>query len=67
MNVTTLNRRAHAIPSALRHKEASGPGRLFQWLDRRRQRRRLAQLEQRLLDDIGVSRADAIAEARRWS
>lgn len=35
------------------------------WLDLRRQRRALLRLEPRLLDDIGVSRAAALREARR--
>ena len=34
-------------------------------LARRRQRQQLARLDDRLLDDIGVSRAEAQAEARR--
>jgi uncharacterized protein YjiS (DUF1127 family) len=36
------------------------------WLDRQRQRAQLAQLDDRLLDDIGVSRIDADTESRRW-
>ena len=35
------------------------------WHDRARQRRELARLDQRLLRDIGVSRYDALAEARK--
>lgn len=41
------------------------PSRLMAWADRQRQRAALARLEGRLLDDIGVTRAEAIAEARR--
>lgn len=37
------------------------------WLDRQRQRVILAQLEDRLLADIGVSRIEALREARRWT
>jgi uncharacterized protein YjiS (DUF1127 family) len=42
------------------------PSRLLRWLERRRQRADLARLDDRLLDDIGVSRAAAEAEAARW-
>lgn len=41
------------------------PSRLLAWAERQRQRAALARLEGRLLDDIGVTRAEAIAEARR--
>ncbi len=41
------------------------PSRLMAWAERQRQRAALARLEGRLLDDIGVTRAEAIAEARR--
>jgi len=43
----------------------SVPSRLMAWADRQRQRAALARLEGRMLDDIGVTRAEAIAEARR--
>lgn len=39
---------------------------LLVWFDRQRQRARLAQLEDGHLDDIRVSRAEAIMEGRRW-
>lgn len=39
---------------------------LLVWLDRQRQRARLAQLEDWHLEDIGVSRAEAMMESRRW-
>lgn len=42
------------------------PSRALSWLDRQRQRAALAELDDRLLADIGVSRAAAEAEARRW-
>lgn len=35
------------------------------WRSRARQRRRLSQFDSRLLDDIGVSRADARVEAAK--
>jgi uncharacterized protein YjiS (DUF1127 family) len=35
---------------------------LFLWGERRRQRRALGELDDRLLSDIGVSRADAACE-----
>lgn len=45
---------------------AQAPSRLLRWLDRQRQRTRLAQLEDWQLEDIGVSRSEAEAESRRW-
>jgi uncharacterized protein YjiS (DUF1127 family) len=47
--------------------EAGVLSRVTEWLDRQRQRVILAQLEDRLLADIGVSRAEALREARRWT
>lgn len=49
-------------PEAVRR----APSRVLRWLDRQRQRAALAELDDRLLDDIGVSRAAAAAEAGRW-
>ncbi len=40
---------------------------ILEWLDRQRQRIYLAELDQRLLDDIGVSRMAAEEEARKWT
>ena len=40
--------------------------RLLLWLNRQRQRARLAELEDWQLDDIGVSRSAAVTESRRW-
>ena len=39
---------------------------LGRWLDRRRTRRALADLDTHLLRDIGVTRAEALHESRRW-
>lgn len=38
---------------------------LLTWLDRYAQRRQLARLDPRMLKDIGVSQAEAVAEARK--
>lgn len=40
-------------------------GRFGDWQDRARQRRHLAELDDRLLRDIGLSRADVEAERRK--
>jgi uncharacterized protein YjiS (DUF1127 family) len=42
------------------------PSRLMAWADRQRQRAALARLEDRMLDDIGVTRAEAVAERQRY-
>ena len=39
---------------------------LAYWLDRSRQRHRLLSLDDRMLSDIGISRADAEWEYRKW-
>lgn len=39
--------------------------RLENWLDKRNQRRMLSQLDDHMLKDIGISRADAIRESRK--
>lgn len=44
---------------------AEASSRLLAWADRQRQRAALARLEDRMLDDIGVTRAEAAAEALR--
>jgi uncharacterized protein YjiS (DUF1127 family) len=36
------------------------------WIDRQRQRSALAELDDRLLADIGITRAEAQREAARW-
>jgi len=43
------------------------PSALWLWLDHKRQRAALAELDDRLLDDIGFSRATAEEECRRWA
>ncbi len=43
-----------------------GPSAAWLWVDRRRQRASLAELDDRLLNDIGISRAAAEEECRRW-
>ena len=42
------------------------PSRLWLWIDRQRQREALAELDDRLLADIGVNRVEAEAECARW-
>lgn len=46
------------------------PGRVFQlvgrWCEKAAQRRRLGTLEDRMLKDIGVSRAEAYRESSKW-
>lgn len=37
----------------------------LRWIDRARQRRLLAELDDRLLADIGITREDALREARK--
>ena len=36
------------------------------WLDRHNQRRSLLELDDHILHDIGLSRADVAAESRKW-
>jgi uncharacterized protein YjiS (DUF1127 family) len=51
----------HFAPEALRPEGS----RLLAWADRQRQRAALGRLEDRMLDDIGVTRVEAMAECRR--
>lgn len=46
--------------------QSSAPSPLLAWADRQRQRAALARLEDRMLDDIGVTRGQVNTEARRW-
>lgn len=54
-------------PLPPRRAETGVPSLFSRWLDRQRQRAVLAELEDRLLTDIGLSRAEALREARRWT
>jgi uncharacterized protein YjiS (DUF1127 family) len=40
--------------------------RFFRWMDRQRQRRLLAELDDHLLKDIGISREQAMQAAAKW-
>ena len=51
----------HFPPEMLRPERS----RLLAWSDRQRQRAILARLEDRMLEDIGVTRAEAKAESLR--
>ncbi len=42
------------------------PEQLLLWLDRSRQRRHLAAMNDHMLRDIGLSRADISAETQKW-
>lgn len=42
------------------------PDRLLMWLDRSRQRRRLGEMDDHMLRDIGVARIAAWAETQKW-
>jgi len=57
--------------AAVRPRRPAGLQRLLVWLrdamDRARQRRRLAELDDRLLRDIGLTRADVREETRKPS
>lgn len=44
---------------------SANPSRLMIWADRQRQRAALARLDDRMLKDIGLTRSEADAEARR--
>ncbi len=54
------------VPGFPPEPDHRGPSRVSPWLDRQRQRQHLSRLDDRLLDDIGVSRDAAKAESRRW-
>ena len=42
------------------------PDRLLIWLERSRQRRHLGTIDDRMLRDLGLTRADAWAETQKW-
>ncbi len=66
MNALTVQRPSPSTRLAPSLSRSIGPTALALWLDRQRQRAHLSQLDQHLLDDIAVSRVEAIREARRW-
>ncbi len=66
MNALTVQRPFPFARFAPSFSRSIGPTALVLWLDRQRQRAHLSRLDQRLLDDIAVSRVEAIKEARRW-
>lgn len=57
---------ATSSPRFTMKSKRSVSSRLILWLDRQRQRIHLSLLDDRLLEDIGVSRQRAEAESRRW-
>jgi uncharacterized protein YjiS (DUF1127 family) len=75
-----MTRTGDAMRAAAAHLTVSGyfpsfppewtrraPSALWLWLDRQRQRAALAELDDRLLDDVGISRRAAEEECRRWA
>lgn len=62
MMTWTMTKTLHAEPTGLVLGACS---RLARWLDRARERRFLAQLPERELRDIGISRYDALQEWRK--
>ncbi len=59
-----------AIPFTIREFDPAGAlvkvaRTIYHWLDRAEQRHRLGELDQRALADIGVSRGQALSEARK--
>jgi uncharacterized protein YjiS (DUF1127 family) len=52
--------------STARGRVVAGMEQLLIWHDRARQRRALRQLSQEMLGDIGISRAQALAEASKF-
>jgi uncharacterized protein YjiS (DUF1127 family) len=64
--VTATSDQSAFFPSFPPERAQRAPSRLWLWIDRQRQREALAELDERLLADIGVSRAEAEAECARW-
>ena len=54
-----------AVLRLIRNTTASGRSTIAGWIERRAQRRALANLDDRLLNDIGKTRAEANAEAKK--
>jgi uncharacterized protein YjiS (DUF1127 family) len=66
MNELTVQRLVPLMRFAPYLSRSARPTALAHWLDRQRQRVHLARLDDYLLDDIAVSRFEAVMEARRW-
>lgn len=62
-----FGRQDHHIGFAPLIRLHSPPSRLAAWLDRQRQRVHLSQLDEHLLDDVGLDLRAATVEARRWT
>ena len=67
---TKMNTKALRTPLFIRHAQPSSwtgsiASLLRRWLELSRQRRALAQLDERLLQDIGINRTDAVHESQR--
>ena len=73
LTITTLHHPAYATPDIMRGVPQAGLASRFQagvklvfrLIDRQRQRRALLELDDHLLNDIGVSRGEAIAEGHK--
>jgi uncharacterized protein YjiS (DUF1127 family) len=57
---------AGARPARLRPEGTGLLATLERWVERRRQRRQLLELNDALLKDIGLSRADVVRESDKW-
>lgn len=67
---THANAASYVTTSDVRKVTIAGyAAEMLRWYDRARQRRQLKNMDARMLDDIGVTRAQADAEARKpgWS
>lgn len=65
-----MNTKVLRTPLLIRHSQPSNwlnsaASMLRRWLELSRQRRVLAQLDERMLRDIGIDRLDAVRESRR--
>jgi uncharacterized protein YjiS (DUF1127 family) len=73
LTTTTLRHQAYATPDIMRgvpqaglaSRIQAGVKLVFRLIDRQRQRRELLDLDDHLLNDIGVSRQEAVWEARK--
>lgn len=66
MELTATRLQRTCQPARLRAVGTIIFDRLWQWYERRRQRRALLRLDTRMLKDIGISRCDAEQEASKW-